>query len=88
MVYVYPTKIQGTTGRSTKYNTQYISNPNALCSGSTSLAYWGVKDPTYVGNYLRNWYDSVTSISGSYCDPETIYASGFNQMKLLLKVFK
>ena len=77
MVYVYPTKIQGTTGRSTKYNTQYISNPNALCSGSTSLAYWGVKDPTYVGNYLRNWYDSVTSISGSYCDPETIYASGF-----------
>ena len=77
MVYVYPTKIQGTTGRSTKYNTQYISNPNALCSGSTSLAYWGVKNPTYVGNYLRNWYDSVTSISGSYCNPETIYASVF-----------
>ena len=24
MVYVYPTKIQGTTGRSTKYNTQYM----------------------------------------------------------------
>ena len=78
MVYSYPSTITTTTGRSTQYNTQKLSNKNALCSNSTELAYWGVQKPTWVGNYLRNYPDSLTSISGSYYKPESFYASGFN----------
>ena len=75
MAYIYPTKIQTTTGHSIKYATQKITNPSNLCSDSKALAYWGVKNPTYVGDYMRNYYDSVTTISGSYYKPETIYAT-------------
>ena len=75
MAYIYPKKIQTTTGHSIKHATQKITNPNNLCSDSKALAYWGVKTPAYVGNYLRNYYDSITTISGSYYKPETIYAT-------------
>lgn len=77
MVYSYPSTITTTTGRSTKDNTQKLSNKNALCSNNTELAYWGVRKPTWVGNYLRNYPDSLTSRSGSYYKPEVFYASGF-----------
>lgn len=75
MVYIYPTKIQTTTGHSVQHATQKITNPSNLCSDNNNLAYWGIKTPTYVGNYLRNYYDSITTISGSYYKPETIYAT-------------
>ena len=78
MAYIYPKTIQTTTGHSIKHATQKITNPSNLCSDSKALAYWGVKTPTYVGNYLRNYYDSVTTISGSYYKPETIYATSWN----------
>ncbi len=77
MVYVYPSTITTTTGHSTKYGTQNISNKAALCSNNTSLAYWGTKNPIWKGNYLRNYPDSVTTPSGSYSKPEIIYASGW-----------
>ena len=77
MVYIYPSTITTTTGRSTKYGTQQISNKAALCSNSTTLAYWGTKKPLFVGNYMRNYPDSVTTPSGSYFKPETIYATGW-----------
>ena len=76
-VYIYPTKIEGVEGWSTKTNTQKMTNKSYLCSNSTSLAYWGVKNPTYKGHPLRNWPDSVTTPSGSYYRPEEIIASGF-----------
>ena len=78
MTYIYPKTIQTTTGHSIKHATQKITNPNNLCSDSKELAYWGVKTPTYVGNYMRNYYDSVTTISGSYYKPETIYATSWD----------
>lgn len=78
MAYIYPTKIQTTTGHSVQHATQKITNPSNLCSGNTNLAYWGIKTPTYVGNYLRNYYDSITTISGSYYKPETIYATNWD----------
>lgn len=77
MVYVYPTTINTTTGRSTKSGTQQLSNKAALESNSTTLAYWGVKNPLWVGNYLRNYPDSVTTPSGSYSKPEIFYATGW-----------
>jgi len=77
MNYVYPTKIEGVEGWSTKTNTQKMTNKSYLCSNSTALAYWGVKNPTYKGHPLRNWPDSVTTPSGSYYRPEEIIASGF-----------
>lgn len=77
MVYLYPKTIQTSTGRSAKHGTQQLSNPQALCSNSTNLAYWGVKNPTWKGNYMRNWPDSLTSYSGSYNKPEVIYGTGF-----------
>ena len=77
MVYVYPTTITTSTGRSTKYGTQAITNKAALCSNSTTLAYWGVKKPTYKGHPLRNYPDSVTTPSGSFYKPEYITASGW-----------
>ena len=77
MVFIYPKTIQTSTGRSSKYGTQQLSNPQALCSDDTNLAYWGVKNPTWMGNYMRNWPDSLTSYSGSYNKPEAIYATGF-----------
>ena len=78
MVYLYPKTIQTSTGRSAKYGTQQLSNPQALCSDNTLLAYWGVKNPTWKGNYMRNWPDSLTSYSGSYNKPEIFYATGFS----------
>lgn len=77
MVYIYPTTIITSTGRSTKYGTQELSNKAALCSNSTTLAYWGVKKPTYKGHPLRNYPDSVTTPSGSFYKPEYIYATGW-----------
>lgn len=77
MVYLYPKTIQTSTGRSSKHGTQQLSNPQALCSNDTRLAYWGVKSPTWMGNYMRNWPDSLTSYSGSYNKPEVFYATGF-----------
>ena len=61
MVYIYPKVISGTYHRSATYATQQLSNPQALCSGDQNLAYWGVKNPTWVGDYMRNWPDSLTS---------------------------
>ena len=78
MTYIYPTNIQTTTGHSIQYATQKITNPSNLCSSDTNLAYWGVKNPTYVGDYMRNYYDSITTISGSYYKPETIYATNWD----------
>lgn len=78
MAYIYPKTIQTTTGRSAKYATQAITNPKNLCSDNTKLAYWGVKTPLFVGIYIRNYPDSITTISGSYYDPETIYATDWN----------
>lgn len=78
MAYIYPKTIETTTGHSIKHATQNITNPHNLCSDSTKLAYWGVKTPTYKGNYMRNWPDSITTISGSYYDPETIYATDWD----------
>ncbi len=78
MAYIYPKTIQTTTGRSIQHATQAISNPKNLCSGNTKLAYWGVKTPLYVGIYIRNYPDSVTTISGSYYKPETIYATDWD----------
>ena len=77
MVYVYPTTIITTTGRSTKTGTQALSNKAALESNSTTLAYWGKKTPLWVGNYLRNYPDSVTTPSGSFSKPEIFYATGW-----------
>lgn len=82
MGYIYPKKIQTTTGHSIKHATQEITNPSNLCSGNTKLAYWGVKNPTYVGVFMRNYYDSVTTISGSYYKPETIYATSWDFGKI------
>ena len=81
-IYIYPKKIQTSTGQSIEHNTQKITNPSFLCSSNQSLAYWGVKNPTYVGNYLRNYYDSVTSITGSYYKPEPIYAISWDISEL------
>ena len=78
MVVIYPKQIQTTTGHSIQYATQKLTNPNNLCSNSTSLAYWGVKNPTYYGIYLRNYPDSVTTASGSYHTPETFYATNWD----------
>ena len=78
MAYIYPKTIETTTGHSIKHATQNITNPHNLCSDSTKLAYWGVKNPTYKGNYMRNWPDSITTISGSYYKPETIYATDWD----------
>lgn len=78
MVYIYPTTIITSTGHSTKYATQELSNKAALCSNSTTLAYWGVKKPTYKGHPLRNYPDSITTPSGSFYKPEYIYATGWN----------
>jgi len=78
MVVIYPKQIQTTTGHSIQYATQKLTNPNNLCSNSTSLAYWGVKNPTYYGVYLRNYPDSVTTASGSYHTPETFYATNWD----------
>lgn len=78
MVYIYPKVISGTYHRSATYATQQLSNPQALCSGDQNLAYWGVKNPTWVGDYMRNWPDSLTSRSGSYYTPDSFKASGFS----------
>lgn len=78
MAYIYPKTIETTTGHSIKHATQNITNPHNLCSDSTKLAYWGVKNPTWMGSYMRNWPDSVTTISGSYYKPETIYATDWD----------
>lgn len=77
IVTLYPTKITGTTGHSVSHHTQVMSNKQNLCSGNKELAWWGVKNPTFLGNYMRNWPDSLCSISGTFHEPETIYASGF-----------
>ena len=74
-IYFYPTVIQTTTGHSISHHTQKITNPSNLCSDSKALAYWGVKNPTNVGVFMRNYYDSVTTKSGSYNKPEIIYAT-------------
>ena len=78
MGYIYPKKILTTTGHSKDHHTQKITNPENLCSGNDKLAYWGVKNPTWVGNYMRNYYDSVTTISGTYYKPEVIYATDWD----------
>ena len=82
MAYIYPGRIQTTTGHSIQHATQEITNPSNLCSGNTKLAYWGVKNPTYVGVFMRNWYDSVTTRSGSYYKPEVIKATSWNFGKI------
>lgn len=82
MTYIYPTKIQTTTGHSIAHHTQKITNPSNLCSDSKSLAYWGVKHPTNVGVYMRNYYDSITTKSGSYNKPEIIYATSWDTGKI------
>ena len=74
-----PTVIEGTTGHSTKYATQMLTNPNNLTSTDINLAYWGVKRPKYMGNYLRDWPDAVSSRNGSFFTPEKIIAKGFNK---------
>ena len=71
-----PTVIEGTTGHSTKHATQQITNPNNLTSTNTALAFWGVQKPKYLGNYLRDWPDAISSKSGSYYTPEKIVAKG------------
>ena len=74
-----PTVIEGTTGHSTKHATQQITNPNNLTSTNTALAFWGVQKPKYLGNYLRDWPDAISSKSGSYYTPEKIVAKGFSK---------
>lgn len=77
-IILYPKTIKTTTGRSTRYHTQQLTNPQALCNDSPSLAYWGVKTPLFVGNYLRNYPDSLTSKAGSYNTPEVFFATFFD----------
>ena len=78
MAYIYPKTIKGTTGWSIANHSQQLSNKSNLCSGNTSLAYWGVKVPLFVGNYMRNYPDSVTTLSGSYNKPETFIATDWD----------
>ena len=81
-IILYPQIIKTTTGRSAKYHTQQLTNPQALCNNSTTLAYWGVKTPLFVGNYLRNYPDSLTSRAGSYYTPEVFQATSFTSDKI------
>lgn len=76
-VTLYPSKIDTASERSTKTNIQKLSEKENLKSGNNELAYWGVKKPTWKGNYLRNYPDSLTSISGSFYKPAEFTASGF-----------
>lgn len=72
---IYPTTVKTTTGRSTKAGTQMLSNPQALCSNNTFLAYYGTK-------FGDNWADTLNAMSNPYNKPEAFVASGFNFAEL------
>lgn len=76
-VILYPSTIDTAKERSTKTNIQKLSEKGNLKSGNNELAYWGVQKPEFKGNYLRNYPDSLTSISGSFYKPAEFIASGF-----------
>ena len=74
---IYPYTIKTDSSRSTVTNTQKLSERDNLKSSNKSLAYWGAKKPEWRGNYLRNYPDSLTSISGSFYKPAEFTAYNF-----------
>jgi len=76
-VTIYPSKITTQATRSTETNTQILENKENLKSSNKSLAFWGVRHPTWKPSYLRRYPDSITTPSGSFNDPAPFTASKF-----------